>query len=105
MKKLVSILAAATLFTGVASAQGLGDILGALGGNSGLGETINSVIYAYTGNTSAVALPGTWKYTGPAFSLGGDNLLTNVAGTAANSTLENMQNPYQTFLQLAKPAR
>lgn len=94
MKKFVSILAAATLFAGVASAQGLGDILGALGGNSGLGNTINSVIYAYTGNTSAVALPGTWKYTGPAFSLGGDNILTNVAGAAANSTIENKVSAY-----------
>ncbi len=94
MKKLVSILAAATLFAGAASAQGLGDILGALGGNSGLGNTINNVIYAYTGNTSAVLLPGTWTYTGPAFSLGGDNLLTNVAGAAANSTIENKVSTY-----------
>lgn len=62
MKKIFAIIAAATLFAGAAQAQGLGDILGALGGNSNLGNTINSVIYAYTGNTTAVVLPGTWTY-------------------------------------------
>lgn len=49
MKKIFAIIAAATLFAGAAQAQGLGNILGALGGNSNLGNTINSVIYAYTG--------------------------------------------------------
>ncbi|MBQ9185438.1 MAG: DUF4923 family protein [Bacteroidales bacterium] len=92
MKKVIAILAASVLFAGMASAQGLGGLLGKLGGltgNSGLGETISNVIYAYTGNTTAVALPGTWTYTGPAVALGGDDVLTNVAGTAASSTVES----------------
>ena len=94
MKKIFAIIAAATLFAGAAQAQGLGDILGALGGNSNLGNTINSVIYAYTGNTTAVVLPGTWTYTGPAISLGGSDVITNIAGAAANSTIENKISTY-----------
>lgn len=89
MKKFVLILAATSMFAFAASAQGLGSILGGLTGNSKVGETISSVIYAYTGNTTAVALPGTWTYTGPAVALGGDDVLTNVAGTAASSTVES----------------
>ncbi len=97
MKKLIVVLSATAMFAGAAAAQGLGSLLGGLGsltGNSNLGETISNVIYAYTGNLEAVALPGTWAYTGPAVSLGGDNVLTNVAGTAASGSVESKVSSY-----------
>lgn len=94
MKKVIAIFAAAAMFAGAAQAQSLGNILGSLAGKSGVGETISNVIYAYTGNTTAVALPGTWTYTGPAVALGGDNVLTNVAGTAASSSVESKVSEY-----------
>ena len=82
------------MFAGAAYAQSLGSILGGLAGNTNLGETVSNVIYAYTGNTEAVALPGTWSYTGPAVTLGGDNVLTNVAGSAASGTVESKVSSY-----------
>ena len=96
MKKVYAIIAALSLFAGAASAQGLGGLLGALGGASGsdILDTVSKVVYAYTGNTSAVDLTGNWTYTGSAIKLGSDNTLTNVAGTAVSTGMEQKVNEY-----------
>ena len=46
------------------------------------------MVYAYTGNTEAVDLPGTWTYQGPALALGSDSALANVTGAALGATAE-----------------
>ena len=74
MKKVLMILAACAAMSFSASAQGgLSSILGAVAGaadNSGkTGNILNSiskVIYSYTGNLTAVDLPGRWTYNGAA---------------------------------------
>ena len=76
MKKIYAIAASCLMLAGVnASAQSLGNLLGGLtGGNTDAGSLLNSVsnvIYAFTGNTQAVSLPGTWNYGGAAIALGG----------------------------------
>lgn len=93
MKKILAFAAAAMMFAGAASAQGLGSILGSLG-SSGLGDTVSKVIYGFTGNLTAVSLPGNWTYTGSAIAFGGDNVLSNVAGAAASGTAEAKVNSY-----------
>jgi len=82
------------MLAGAVSAQGLGSLLGSLGNSSDILGTVSKVVYAYTGNTNAVSLPGNWTYTGSAISLGGDNALTNVAGTAVSSGIESKVDGY-----------
>lgn len=93
MKKIFALAAAAMMFAGTASAQGLGSLLGSLG-SSGLGDTVSKVIYGFTGNLTAVDLPGNWTYTGSAIAFGSDNVLSNVAGAAASGTVEAKVNSY-----------
>lgn len=93
MKKIFALAAAAVLFAGAASAQGLGSLLGNLG-SSNIGSTVSKVIYGFTGNLTAVDLPGNWTYTGSAIAFGSDNVLSNVAGAAASGTVESKVNSY-----------
>ena len=93
MKKLLAIAAAVLLSAGALSAQNLGNLLGSLG-SSGLGSTVSKVIYGFTGNLTAVDLPGHWTYTGSAIALGSDNVLSNVAGSAVSGTAETKVNEY-----------
>ena len=79
MKKFLTVIAASMMLAGAVSAQNLGGLLGSLGKSSDILGTVSKVVYAYTGNTNAVSLPGNWTYTGSAISLGGDNALSNVA--------------------------
>ena len=78
MKKILSLLAAAFLMGSLNAHAQLGDLLGSL----------SKVVYAYTGNTEAVDLPGTWTYQGPALALGSDSALANVTGAALGATAE-----------------
>lgn len=98
MKKIISTLAAlAVAASSVTFAQGLSGVLGAIGSatnTSGIMSTVSDVVYAYTGNTTAVDLPGNWTYSGSAISLGGDNMLSDVAGKAASSAAEGKLNDY-----------
>ncbi len=108
MKKIYSILAALMIISTAASAQSLGSILGALGGSSSsssstttssssVGDILGSlskVIYSAAGNTTAVNIVGNWNYTGAAITLGGDDLLSNVASTAVTGTAEAKVNQY-----------
>lgn len=106
MKKVYAIIVVALIFGGAAQAQGLGNILGALGsatGGSSAGNAIgaiSNVIYSFTGNTQAVDITGTWKYTGSAIALSSDNVLANVAGTAASTTAQNKVDSYLQMIGL-----
>lgn len=103
MKKILTLLAATVLLAGAANAQSLGSILSGVASaassaagssDSGLLGTLSKVIYAYTGKTDAVSLPGSWTYTGPAIALGSDSALSNLAGTAVSSGMESKVEGY-----------
>lgn len=91
-----------------ASAQSLGSLLGGLtGGNTDAGSLLNSVsnvIYAFTGNTQAVSLPGTWNYGGAAIALSGDNVVSNLAGSAVSSGVESKIDGYLSKIGIAPGA-
>ncbi len=106
MKKIVTLFVAGMMLVSFNSqAQNLGGLLGnvvgaaagSAGGNSKAGNilnTISNVVYAYTGNTQAVSLPGNWNYTGSAIALGSDNQISNIAGAAARGTVETKVDEY-----------
>ena len=81
MKKslTLSLTVAALFVCSSVSAQSLNSIL----------SKVESVVNSVTGSSTATSVEGTWSYTGPAVDLESDNVLTNVAGTAASSTLES----------------
>lgn len=95
-----------------AGAQNWGNLLGqvanaAVGDNtkaSGIINSLSEVVYAYTGNTTAVSLPGNWAYEGSAIALGGGNALSNVAGTAATGTIEGKIDEYLAKVGIVKGA-
>ena len=89
MKKILSILALAAAMSFSASAQGLGDLLGGLTGNSTVDDLLGSlgnIIYS-----APVSLNGTYTYTGSAVSMtkSDGNILSNLAGTAVTSQAED----------------
>ena len=89
MKKILSILALAAAMSFSASAQGLGDLLGGLTNNSTVNDilgNLGNVIYS-----APVSLNGTYTYTGSAVSMtkSDGNILTNLAGTAVTSQVED----------------
>ncbi len=109
MKKIYAIAASCLMLAGVnASAQSLGSLLGGLtGGNTDAGSLLNSVsnvIYAFTGNTQAVSLPGTWNYGGAAIALSGDNVVSNLAGSAVSSGVESKIDGYLSKIGIAPGA-
>lgn len=92
MKKTLIILsAAALLFTGAnASAQ---SFLSSLLGSSSAASTVTSLINTVAGTvySAPVSLNGTYAYNGAAVAISSSDassILTNLAGTAANSTVE-----------------
>ena len=101
MKRTILTIIAAALLPLCASAQSLGSLLGKVadaasgnGNGSGLLNSLTEVVYSYTGNLTAVQLPGSWTYEGSAISLGSDNALSNIAGTAASATVEKKVDEY-----------
>ena len=109
MKKIYAIAVSCLMLAGVnASAQSLGNLLGGLtGGNTDAGSLLNSVsnvIYAFTGNTQAVSLPGTWNYGGAAIALSGDNVVSNLAGSAVSSGVESKIDGYLSKIDIAPGA-
>ena len=88
MKKLVSVLAVAALFSLSASAQSILDKLGSLGN---VISNAAGVVYS-----APVSLNGTYQYNGVAVSATSSEggLLTNLAGSAATSALETKADGY-----------
>ncbi len=76
------------LFASAAGAQNiLGGILNSIGSGN-VGETIGNVISGVVGG-GQVDLAGTWTYGGVGAAVKSDNILSNVAGNAAISTIES----------------
>ena len=88
MKKLVSVLAVAALFSLSASAQ---SILDKLGSQGNVISNAAGVVYS-----APVSLNGTYQYNGVAVSATSSEggLLTNLAGSAATSALETKADGY-----------
>ena len=88
MKKLVSLILVAAAFSLSANAQSILDKLGSLGN---VISNAAGVIYS-----APVSLNGTYAYNGVAVSATSSEggLLTNLAGTAATSTLETKADGY-----------
>ena len=111
MKRTILTIIAAALLPLCASAQSLGSLLGKVadatsgnGNGSGLLNSLTEVVYSYTGNLTAVQLPGSWTYEGSAISLGSDNALSNIAGTAASATVEKKVDEYLAKVGITKGA-
>ena len=87
MKKIVVLLGSLMLFASAASAQNLlGGILKSVAGEQA-GEAIGNVLSSVVGST--VDLAGNWTYGGVGAAVKSDNILSNLAGNAAVSTIEN----------------
>ncbi len=88
MKKLVSLILVAAAFSLSANAQSILDKLGSLGN---VISNAAGVIYS-----APVSLNGTYAYNGVAVSATSSEggLLTNLAGTAATSTIETKADDY-----------
>ena len=88
MKKIVTFLGALMLVASVAHAQNiLGGILKSVSGGN-VGETVGNVLSGVLGG-GQVDLAGTWSYGGVGAAVKSDNILSNVAGNAAISTIES----------------
>ncbi|MDD6253197.1 MAG: lipocalin-like domain-containing protein [Candidatus Cryptobacteroides sp.] len=89
MKKRLFMSLAAAFVSAIVfnvSAQSLTDLLkGTKAGD--VVNAVTNVVDAVT-NSSNVSLPGTWKYTGPAIDMTGENALSNIAGSAVTSGME-----------------
>ena len=103
MKKISLIIAAILLMAPASAQSGLGGLLGKLGQLAGgtsdgnAGSLVTSITDLLTGKSalSPEAIAGTWNYTGSAISFKSDeNVLSNIASTAAKSTLENKLDGY-----------
>ena len=101
MKKISLIAAAILMMTFSAAAQGgLADILSKIGQKAkdvNAGDIVTSITDLISGKSalSPQTIAGTWNYTGSAISFkSDDNVLSNIAGAAAKSTLENKLDGY-----------
>lgn len=59
---------------------------------SGIFDAVSKAVYAYTGKTDAVSLPGSWSYLGSAIALEGEGTVSALAGTAVSSQIESKIN-------------
>ena len=84
------------IFSFNASAQGIGDILKGLGGASGKGDILNSIIDGVfsSSNITVQDIVGTYTSEGPAVTFKSDNLLQKAGGIAATATIESKLKPY-----------
>lgn len=98
MKSLKPLLVGAMLMasTVFVQAQNLGDILGGLGGNSGSGNVLSSVLEGvFTKSDITLAdLVGEYQASGPAVTFKSDNFLQKAGGIAGAAAIESKLNPY-----------
>lgn len=92
MKKInFIVLASAVMLMQVsASAQKLGSFLK----KAVSSDVVNNVINTYVPGANSVSLPGTWTYTGAAVSISGDNTISDIAGSAVTSGIEEKADSY-----------
>ncbi|MBQ6957632.1 MAG: DUF4923 family protein [Bacteroidales bacterium] len=99
MKRFTLIAAAILMVTVSANAQGLGGLLGKLtgSGDTNAGSIVSSITDLLSGKSalSPETIAGNWNYTGSAISFKSDNNpLSNIASTAAQSTIEKKLDGY-----------
>ena len=101
MKRIALTAAAILVVTLSANAQsGLGGLLGKLGGgntDSNTSSIVSSITDLLSGKSalSTETIAGTWNYTGSAISFKSeDNVLSNIAGSVAQGTLEKKLDGY-----------
>lgn len=99
MKRFTLIAAAILMMTVSANAQGLGGLLGKLtgSGDTTAGSIVSSITDLLSGKSalSPETIAGNWNYTGSAISFKSDNNpLSNIASTAAQSTIEKKLDGY-----------
>ena len=99
MKRFTLIAAAILMVTVSANAQGLGGLLGKLtgSGDTNAGSIVSSITDLLSGKSalSPETIAGNWNYTGSAISFESDNNpLSNIASTAAQSTIEKKLDGY-----------
>jgi hypothetical protein len=99
MKRFTLIAAAILMMTVSANAQGLGGLLGKLtgSGDTNAGSIVSSITDLLSGKSalSPETIAGNWNYTGSAISFKSDNNpLSNIASTAAQSTIEKKLDGY-----------
>ena len=99
MKRVTLIAAAILMMTVSANAQGLGGLLGKLtgSGDTNAGSIVSSITDLLSGKSalSPETIAGNWNYTGSAISFKSDNNpLSNIASTAAQSTIEKKLDGY-----------
>lgn len=98
MKRITLLAAALLMMTVSANAQGLGGLLGKLtGGDTNTGSIVSSITDLLSGKSALTpeTIAGTWNYTGSAISFkSDDNPLSNIASTAAQSTIEKKLDGY-----------
>ena len=99
MKRFTLIAAAILMMTVSANAQGLGGLLGKLtgSGDTNAGSIVSSITDLLPGKSalSPETIAGNWNYTGSAISFKSDNNpLSNIASTAAQSTIEKKLDGY-----------
>lgn len=98
MKRFTLLAAALLMMTVSANAQGLGGLLGKLtGGDTNTGSIVSSITDLLSGKSALTpeTIAGTWNYTGSAISFkSDDNPLSNIASTAAQSTIEKKLDGY-----------
>lgn len=105
MKRIIAIISVMLVCASAANAQSLKDILGAIGKKTseattqegGAAEAVGSILGSILGaltTADELVLDGTWTYTGCAIALESENVLSNIASSAAKTTLENKVNQY-----------
>jgi hypothetical protein len=99
MKRFTLIAAAILMMTVSVNAQGLGGLLGKLtgSGDTNAGSIVSSITDLLSGKSalSPETIAGNWNYTGSAISFKSDNNpLSNIASTAAQSTIEKKLDGY-----------
>lgn len=92
MNKL--ILSIMTLVMVLGSSNAFAQSLSGLLKKVSSSDVVNSVINTYVPGANSVSLPGSWSYTGSAISLSGDNVISNVAGSAVTSGIEDKVDGY-----------
>ncbi|MCF0205253.1 MAG: DUF4923 family protein [Muribaculaceae bacterium] len=81
------------------SSSGLGNVLGSLGGLSGIGDILSSVLGA-----NSTDIVGTWTYDGPAVMFESQNVLTQIGGQVAANTISNKLDGYLQKVGITKGA-
>lgn len=91
-KKILLVMAIVALGCNGASAFDWSQLGSALGGNSSIGNIVNSILSS--DSVTVADLAGTWTYSGPAVAFESDNALEKAGGSAISATVESRLTPH-----------